>query len=196
MSGRHRATYSVLESPPVSMAPISAAGEVAWPINSAAVLDDNEIVQFSIKPSLWFIVAVSYKVVLVAVLLCGLTWIAGQQSALGPWANSVMSFWMALGAARVAVAALQWASRLYVLTNRRVLSFRGVFHVRCAQCLLSAVSVVEKRESWCARWMPLGHLAIAPASEAMDVVRWDFVAPVDEVHDLVVQAIRRAQFGA
>ncbi|MBL8880685.1 MAG: hypothetical protein JNG88_16350, partial [Phycisphaerales bacterium] len=114
MNRRPRVTYSVLESPPVSMAPVSAAGEAAWPVNSAAILDENEIVQFSIKPSLWFVVAVSYKVVLVALLLCGLTWIAGQRSGLGPWTSSVMSFWMALAAARVAVAAMQWASRLYV----------------------------------------------------------------------------------
>ncbi|MBL8880032.1 MAG: hypothetical protein JNG88_13005 [Phycisphaerales bacterium] len=67
--------------------------------------------------------------------------------------------------------------------------------MRCAQCLLSAVSAVEMRESWCARWTPLGHIAIAPASDAMDVVRWEFVSPVDEVHELVVRAIRRAQFG-
>lgn len=195
MNRRPRATFTMVETPPAQMAPITAAGEAVWPAGSAAVLDDNEIVQFSVKPSLWYIIAVSYKFVLVTALLSALTWIIGQQGAFGPWTGSIISFWLAVGTARVAVAALQWASRLYVLTNRRVLCFRGVFNVRFSQCLLTAVSVVNLQLSWCAKWQPIGHIHMFPVDELMDCVQWECVASADEVHDIVVRAIRRSQFG-
>lgn len=194
MSRRQRASFTLIDSPPSPIAPVSAAGEAAWPAGSAAILDDNEIVQFSIKPSMWFIPAVSCKFVLVMLFLCAFTWTVDRQGWLAPWAGSIISFWLALAAARVGVAALQWASRLYVLTNRRVLCFRGVFDVRCTQCLLTAVSAVELRLSWCARWKPLGHIDITPVNEGQEPVRWYLVGSAVEVHDLLVRAIRRAQF--
>lgn len=194
MSLRGRPSCTVIDSPSPPMAPVSTAGEAAWPADSVAILDDNEIVQFSIKPSMWFILAVSYKFTLVMLFLCAITWSVDRQGWLAPWSGSVISFWLALAAARVGVAALQWASRLYVLTNRRVLCFRGVFNVRCSQCLLTAVSAVDLQLSWCARWKPLGHIRISSVNDEQEPVCWSFVGSAVEVNDLLVRAIRRSQF--
>lgn len=86
----------------------------------ADLLDNDEIVIFAVKPSLWMIVFLSFRwlaamgVVIVMAVECR------QQLA---WVNpkTVVHVAAALGAVRVGLAMLQWASKLYVLTNRRIL---------------------------------------------------------------------------
>lgn len=158
------------------------------------VLQTDEIIQISLRPSLWFILIVSYQWVLACALLAGLIAFTNASS----WTFATTSaFNGAIGVAgvRVCFATLQWASRLYVLTNRRILRFRGVLQVDVAECRLTNVSNIEMRVSMFQRVLGLGDIRVFPQDERRRFVDWDHVAHPLEIREILDKAVRRTQFG-
>ncbi|MBU0639246.1 MAG: PH domain-containing protein [Planctomycetes bacterium] len=167
--------------------PVAAADKAAASIH----LDGDEVVQLSIKPSLWHIPLVSAQVVLPMALLAVIVAIAWR----GGWSQGALVFPLAVvvGILRIALASLQWASQLYVLTNRRVMRFRGVLSVNVAECPLSKVNRVELRTPWHQRLLRLGSIVLTPADPQRASVTWELVARPKETHELLVRAIRKSQ---
>jgi uncharacterized membrane protein YdbT with pleckstrin-like domain len=95
---------------------------------------------------------------------------------------------------RAAIGSLQWASRLYVLTNRRVLRFSGVFNVRVVECRLARVQAADLRITPPQRVLGLGTIRFAAADDGREIL-WDQLAHPREVHEIAVRAIRKAQLG-
>jgi len=98
------------------------------------LLDGGEVIILAIKPSLWSVVFTSFQW-----LVCGLAAIAvGRAEATPGWLSDtgVIQAVLAVVALRVGFAALQWGSRVYVLTNRRVMRIRGVFRADVFECPL------------------------------------------------------------
>jgi hypothetical protein len=183
---------SNMEAAHVDVAPVAAPKEA--PAAAIQLLDGDEVVQLSIKPSLWYIPIVSARFVLGAVLLGLAVAIASRDG----WSNAgsiVLQILVLLALARVAVAALQWASRLYVLTNRRVMRFRGVLNVDLAECPLAKISAAELHVAWYQGALGLGDIRMRPAAEELASVGWEQVSKSAEIHELLLRAIRRAQSG-
>jgi len=155
-------------------------------------LDGNEIIELSIKPSWWFIPMVSLKWVLTATLLGALLAIVarGRVSAQVLLAFQVLA---TIAVLRVGFGALQWASRLYVLTNRRVMRFRGVLNVEVAECPLTRIAGVDLRVLGHQRLLRLGSVVMTPADSNAAPIVWDDLAHPHEVHERLVRAVRRAQ---
>ncbi len=181
-----------LDAMHVDAAPAAAAEKAA--AAKLELLDGDEIVQFSIKPSLWYIPVVSFNwVVGVGVVA---TVLAVAQPAAWPSAGSVVFLVLVLVAvARVAVAALQWASRLYVLTNRRVMRFHGVLRVEAAACPLKRISQARPVAAWYQRLLQLGSIELTPTAEDALPIVWEHVAHPQEVYEKLVRAIRKSQSG-
>ena len=172
-----------IKAPPVTAVKTAAQLEL---------LDGDEIIQLSIKPSLWYIALVSagwlFAVgVLVVVLAIGMqpTWTRE-----GLIAIQVL---IGVAALRVGVAMLQWASRLYVLTNRRVMRFKGVFNVDVLERRLVQISAVDLHVRWCDRALRLGSIHMPTAEDPRPPVIWDDVARPHEIHEILERAIRKAQ---
>src|SRR5262245_17227138 len=82
-----------------------------------ALLDSSEIIELSIKPSLWFVPIVAARTVLTSLLIAGVVALAARTA--GGWSSlhqSVVAIALLAAAARIVLASLQWASRLYILT--------------------------------------------------------------------------------
>ena len=88
---------------------------------------------------------------------------------------------------------MQWASKLYVLTNRRVMRFRGVLKPEMAQCPLSKVSKVDLQVDWPQRALGLGSIDFVSDKANAEIVQWEHLAQVTTVHDRLLRAIRKAQ---
>lgn len=158
------------------------------------MLDGDEIVQLSMKPSLWYIPLASFQFVLAMALLASALTVILRHS----WSLTLsiaLQFVVFLAVARVAVAALQWASRHYVLTNRRVMRFRGILTVDVSQCLLKRVSAVDLQATGPQRALRIGSIRLSSLDEPPAVVGWECVARPAEVHQLLVAAVRKAQSG-
>jgi hypothetical protein len=172
----------------------SATVTVKKPAPGIQLLGGDEIIQLSLRPSPWCIVLYSGKPLLVLALLTAAALIAirGQS----PVALSIALVVVVLAAFCAVVAAtLQWASRIYVLTNRRVLQFSGVFAMQVAECALKALSNVQLELSWYQPMLRLGTIRLNPISDAEPAMMWEHVARPAEVHEILARAIQKAKTG-
>lgn len=169
-------------------------GAAAIEASSVAIelLDESEIVEFSIKPSLWYIVFVSARFLGAAALLA----IAGALFR-GENADSLTTYLAALASIaallRVAIASLQWASRVYVLTNRRVMRCSGVLNVDVVDCKLADVARTHMQLGSVQRTLRLGTIQITPADQRQTPIAWEHVARAGDIYAKVVRAIKKAQ---
>ncbi len=206
MHGRPQATGELLPYAAVEpacgsepAAPMAAASRSGEPKTMSAadlvpvhLLDGGEVVLFAIKPSLWFILfaSVRWLIVLGAVVLMApyLSPVVGR-----PSLTLIDKAAVVLAAGRVGFAILEWASRLYILTNRRVMRIRGVFNVNLFECSLLKIENTDVTLSWFERLFGLGTVSFATAGTGPYETSWTCVARPLEVHEQVRAAINRAR---
>jgi len=155
------------------------------------LLDQDEIIELSIRPSLWFvpIVAARISALIVAAALALALLVRG-----GPQFVSYVVSLAVLGVlARVLIASLQWASRVYVLTNRRVMRLSGVVTIDIADCRLTRISRTNLHLTSVQRMLGLGSIHMAPDTAQGHTLIWEHVARAGEVYAKVIRAIKRAQ---
>lgn len=177
---------------------VAEAPSVAAPAKKVAaslqMLDGDEIIQLSIRPSPWCIPLYSFKLLLAMLLLAAAVAIAAQGQ---PWlpVSIALTVIVLVAFSGVVAATLQWASQLYVLTNRRVLRFQGVFSVSAAECALAKISEARLRSAWYQPMLRLGSIHMTPTSRDKPDMIWAHVARPAEVHEILVRAIRKAKAG-
>lgn len=174
---------------PAAEAPPTARAQA---VAKLEMLDGDELIQLSIKPSLWFIPMVSARVILVVVAIC-IAMALAMQGGYTPTRVVPFQILAAIVAIRLGVAMLQWASRLYVLTNRRVMRFKGVLSVDVVECRLERIGQVCVQATWYARLLRLGSIAMTPAESKATHITWDDVSRPDEVHEILEKAIRKSK---
>lgn len=177
----------VAEASPAAKAP--AVGAVATA--KLELLGGDEIVELSIKPSPWFVFLVSARWLLVLTLMAAALVVALQQG----WSREksvAFQVVVGVGLLRVTIAMLQWASRLYVLTNRRVMRFTGVLNVSVSECLLARIGRADLQIAPYQRTLRLGTIQMAGNPDG-PTVTWDQVAQPQAIHERLVRAIRKAQ---
>lgn len=187
-------TFTRPGRPPV-VAQSDGGGAVLAPMEDvvpAHLLDGGEVVHFAIKPSLWFIPIDSLRWLAFSLLLipaANLSWLGDQA-----WYLYHAAFW--LSAIRLGWATLQWVSRLYVLTNRRVLRLRGVFNVELFECPLQRIQNSWLTISLVERLTRVGTITLQTAGGAgatAGAASWRLISRPLEVHEQLRAAINRAQ---
>ncbi|NLX15006.1 MAG: PH domain-containing protein [Phycisphaerales bacterium] len=182
-------------SGPTPLTEAQGAGSEALPavdLLPAHLLDGDEIVILAVKPSLWFIVFTSARWLLgllILLLLAG--WLGHRLSYLNR--PLVIQAAVALSAARVGLAMLQWVSRLYVLTNRRVMRIRGILNIDLFECPLTKIQNTYVTLAWYERITRLGTIAFTTAGTAGIEACWTQVNNPLELHERLRSAINRAQ---
>ncbi len=183
-----------LTSEATPAAPAADAAPVAAPTAARLALDGDELIQFSVKPSLWFIGFVAARW-LAALALLGVALTIAIRGAWSWESALVLQLLITVAAVRLAVGTLQWASRVYVLTNRRVMCFRGVLSVEVAECPLGRIGAVDRFATGAQRRLRLGTLRIAPSDPRARPIVWEHVAYPDDLYERLMRAIRRGQNG-
>lgn len=187
---------SLPASPSFSTSP---SGVESMPLTSSAsmpasaILQGNEIIELYIKPSRWFIALESAPTAGPSLVLAGLVYWADHAI----WSESALVVVMLLlvltAVASVGLAALQWASRVYVLTNRRVMRFRGIVNVQFDECPLLSIARLELRTPWYQRWVWVGTIGITARNESGEVMAWRMVTRPQEVYRKLRRAIEESQ---
>ena len=170
--------------------PVAAAAELL----PAHLLDGGEIVILAVKPSLWFVVFKSARWLFA---MTALILLAGRIAEYVPYMTEmmIMQTAMALAVTRVAFAGLQWASRLYVLTNRRIMRMAGIVNIDLFECPLSKIQNTYLTLAWYERLIGLGTIAFATAGTGGVEASWRHVNNPLEMHERVRSAIHRASNG-
>lgn len=156
------------------------------------ILDGGEIIIFAVKPSLWFVLLKSSRwlVGMLATLL--VIWWAGE-AAFPIDTAIIIQAAIALGLARVGLALLQWVSRLYILTNRRIIRLTGIFNIDLFECQLTRIQSTFLTMTWYERLLGIGTISFATAAAGGIEVSWSNVNHPLELHERVRSAIHRAQ---
>lgn len=182
---RHRVAQA--DSPTGSAIEVPVTGVVP-----AHLLSGDEVVHFAIKPSLWFVVLVSLRWLTIAGLLA---FVASRAFFPNEYRLYMYQLAAAIAGVRLLWATLEWVSRLYVLTNRRVMRIRGVFNVELFECALDRIQNTYATFSIWERITRVGTISFqtAAAGEIGGTASWRVVARPLEVYEKLRNAIRRAQ---
>lgn len=156
------------------------------------LLDSGEIVLLAIKPSVWFLMLVSIRWLLAAalVILLAPLFESSFPSFLTERALTLAA--VIFTAARLLVALLQWSSRLYVLTNRRVMSCRGVLQVSIFEAPLVHIRNTYLQVRSFEKALGVGSIGFAVGGSKRVDAWWDQVNDPIEVHQRVRRAIENA----
>ncbi|MBK8267789.1 MAG: PH domain-containing protein [Planctomycetes bacterium] len=159
----------------------------------AHLLDGGEIVHFSIRPSPWFVALESMR------------WFAfaGMLISMALWGvidvnyrDYVIKLAILIAGSRMLWASLEWVSRMYVLTNRRVMSIHGVFRAELFECALDRIQSTQVTANVGEKMVRAGTVSFQPM-QAEGVLggmhSWRTVARPHDIHDKLRHAIERSR---
>ena len=155
------------------------------------LLDGDEIVILALKPSMWYLVLVSARWLVAAALVILLApWLVVIYSAFTQTALTQAA--LVVTALRLVLALLQWSSRLYVLTNRRVMCYRGITHVTLLEAPLVQIRNTYVNDRRLERWCNVGSIGFSLKGSKRVDMWWEQVSAPEEIHDRIRRAIEKA----
>jgi hypothetical protein len=156
------------------------------------LLHEDEVVIFAVKPSLWTVAFLSLRTVLAAAAVVAAALLLGPALHLSRLTGRMVEAAAVVALARVGFAFLQWVSRIYVLTNKRVIRIRGVFTIDIFQCALTRLQNTFLVMTLPQRFLRLGNIAFATAGTAGIEAVWRHVKEPLRVHQQLLRAINAA----
>jgi len=157
-----------------------------------AVLDEGEIIILQMRPSILYIPLSCGTGLLIIALLAFLgAYVAKGIPAVGWTDRQALSAGVGLAALRAGWQALEWYTRLYVLTDRRILVRSGVTRLSIFQAPLRSIRHTTLFARVRERAFRLGTIGFATSgSESFDAF-WVMIRRPVTVHRQVLEAIRK-----
>ncbi|MBL9141413.1 MAG: PH domain-containing protein, partial [Phycisphaerae bacterium] len=126
-------------------------------------------------------------VIVLATVVCA----TAAETAGVSWSGAVVQLGAMLIVARVVQVGLDWGSRLYVLTDRRVLRRRGVLSPTVYSGELRKLPRIELASSIWQRMCGVGTVTFSARLDGTHDAAWVMVARAREVHALVLETKQR-----
>jgi hypothetical protein len=157
----------------------------------AGLVHDDEVIILLLRPSpLYIVLASAGSLVFIAMIAFGLAYLTKL-----PWVHwtDQQAFGLGIGLAclRLGWQGLEWWSRLYVLTDRRVIRRKGVLRVMLFEAPLRNIAHTGVFTRVRERVFGLGTIGFATAGSDGFEAFWAMIAQPYDVHRTVTQAIER-----
>jgi hypothetical protein len=161
----------------------------------ADLLQDDEVVILLLRPSVLYIPLASLgSLLVIAMVTLGLAYLTAV-TWMRPWVGwtDTQAFALGFGLAtlRVGWQTLEWWSRVYVLTDRRVVRRMGVLRVAVFQTRLQNIQHTSVFQQVRERVAGLGTIGFATSGSDVFEAFWVTVRDPFTVHKAVVDAIQR-----
>ncbi|MCK4851410.1 MAG: hypothetical protein KAT11_08665 [Phycisphaerae bacterium] len=154
------------------------------------LLRGSEIIILAIKPSLCYVLFVSSRWLAILLPLGIISWLSVRMGWLGMQAQQVLlAICLAGMVVRLAFGLLQWQSRVYILTNLRVLRIRGVVRVEMFQCSLLQLKDVLLSVGVAERLVGLGTIGLVKNSSDKAAAYWQNIRRPEQVRQQILKAI-------
>lgn len=158
----------------------------------AELLQPGEIIILMLKPSPWFIVLAPLKtILLLALATAAAALLPLEAMSLAVPRQQVVLLGAALIGLRLFWQFLEWLSRIYVLTDQRVIRVMGVLRISVFEAPLQQVQHTNLLFAIRERLLGLGSIGFATAGTGGFEAYWQTIARPYEVHQKVVQTLRR-----
>lgn len=158
----------------------------------AHLLQPGETVILLLKPSILFVPLASLSSLLgIALATFFLAWLDHRFPRLPGSDHVFITLGILLGAVRLLWQVLEWITRIYVLTDRRIIRRKGVLRVSVFECPLGSIQQTAVFQSLRERVCLLGTVCFATAGAASFIALWEYVASPFEVQRTVAEAIER-----
>lgn len=177
-----------------SMASKPVSSELVSSLLPPAMLQQDEIVLLLVKPSLWFIFLTSLRFMLVVTFLCVLIirgFALNAASYLTPQTLATTAALVSLG--RLIWALLVWTSHIYLLTNQRLVTIKGVLNVSIYQANLRKIQRTILYRPLMERLLGLGTIGFATAATNTFDSSWVMIPHSLQTHESIVAAINKVQ---
>ncbi len=153
------------------------------------VLNGSEIIILAIKPSLCYVLFVSSRWLAILLPIAIISWLSAQMGWLGMQTQVLLAMCLAGMVTRLAFGLLQWQSRVYILTNLRVLRIRGVVRVEMFQCPLLQLNDVQLTAGVVERLMGVGTIGLVKNSSEKAAAHWQNIRRGEQVRGQILEAI-------
>jgi membrane protein YdbS with pleckstrin-like domain len=157
----------------------------------AELLQPGEIIVLLLKPSAWFILLTPLRsLTFIAVLAMAID-TANTYLALSLGRQNILLAALTLILLRLFWQFLEWLSRVYVLTDRRIISVAGVLRIRVFETPLQKIQHTNLLFSLRERFFALGTIAFATAGSAFTESFWLMLSNPLQVHQKIIQTLNR-----
>lgn len=155
------------------------------------LIDDDELVILLLRPSLMYVVLSSFVgLVMIALITFALAYLSRL-----PWIGWTdrQAFLLGFGLAslRVGWQLLEWGSRLYVLTDRRIITRTGVLRLTVFETQLKNVQHTSVFASLRERLTGLGTIGFATAGSDTFESFWVMIRQPFTVHKIIIETMRK-----
>ncbi|MEE9404620.1 MAG: PH domain-containing protein [Algisphaera sp.] len=155
------------------------------------LLQPGEIIVLLVKPSALYIALSCLKSLTLIVLLTVLGVSIARATDTHDLAQQLAIGGLVLLLARLAWQFFEWLSRVYVITDQRIITVSGVLQVRVFEAPLKQIAHSELFFSLRERLFALGTLVFSTAGTARSEAAWEMVANPLDVHAKVVKTLKR-----
>lgn len=173
---------------PVLGLPIARASALL-PID---LIQGDEVIILLLKPSLWYVLLGSLESLgVIAIVTALMIWVREAFHIELYRDDGMLILAGGLAAARLAWQFLEWLSRTYVLTDRRVISVEGVLRIQVFQAELRRIQHTYLLLSLRERVFSLGTIAFSTAGSDIPAAYWVMIRRPLAVQHRIMQAIHR-----
>ncbi len=158
----------------------------------AHLISKDEQIILAIKPSMWFILFNSAKLIIFLLVVLLFTHLFRSNLSYY-WYQKILQISAILFLVQLIASFLQWLSRLYILTDRRVLRIRGVFNIDIFEAPLTKIQNTFLTFGIHERIFGLGSIHFATAGTSRTEASWVNINHPLEVHEIVRETIRKSQ---
>ncbi len=154
---------------------------------------DDEIIIMMIRPSILFVFLPTIGMLLaIAAITLALAFLAAKFPQVVGWSEtSAFALGIILIAIRLGWQFLDWANRVYVLTDRRVIRRMGVLRVSVFEASLTNIQHTSVFMRFRERVLGLGSIGFATSGSDVFDAFWVTIRNPFAVHATVVKAIER-----
>jgi uncharacterized membrane protein YdbT with pleckstrin-like domain len=157
----------------------------------AELLQPGEIIILLLKPSLLYIVLSSLRTLAIIGLVTMAMLYLSAYPIMPLTSRDILLLGFGVAGVKLFWQFLEWLSRVYVLTDRRIIRVKGVLRVEVFESLLKNIQHTECLFMLRERLFGLGTLGFSTAGTGLPEAYWQMVSRPLEVHQTVVQAIGR-----
>ncbi|MSR41195.1 MAG: PH domain-containing protein [Phycisphaerales bacterium] len=180
---------------PIAQAVLPLTAQPIAPIAILETLHGDEVILLLLRPSAWLIVLNVLGslgwILAFTILFMWIPRLPLPQGWIG-WNDTQAALSGAgLCAVRLAWSSLDWSMCWFVLTDRRIITRRGIVSVRLFEAPLAKLQHSIVVQSVSERVLGLGTIGFATAGSDTFVAMWETVRRPFEVHRTVLEAIER-----